>query len=168
MNCKICGKVRDYGYKIFCRSCYLKERRKKLRGLKWGKPGIEAFKKARNKCERCSSTTRLQIHHIDGKGSTTPTKKQNNKLENLIIVCPKCHYFLHKASGLNRLGRKTLKENGIWATNHSCCVVCKTIKIKHNCKRLIHFLLSLNPSPSVPIIAKLFFCFIFQTSSFKT
>lgn len=43
-------------------------------------------------CEKCGNThwnnnpIPLEVHHIDG-------DKLNNKLENLQILCPNCHYF---------------------------------------------------------------------------
>ena len=45
-----------------------------------------------NKCENCklskwlNKDIPLELHHIDG-------NKYNNKLENLKILCPNCHYF---------------------------------------------------------------------------
>jgi len=40
-----------------------------------------------NECEMCGYKEHLeilQVHHIDG-------NRKNNKLENLMILCPNCH-----------------------------------------------------------------------------
>lgn len=48
----------------------------------------------RRKCERCGRKTwkkaqiPLDVHHID-------EDRTNNKLDNLLLVCPNCHYQLH-------------------------------------------------------------------------
>ncbi|MFC2006607.1 HNH endonuclease [Chloroflexota bacterium] len=48
------------------------------------------LRRARNRCEneRCNQGVRPHIHHIDGNNS-------NNRLSNLIAVCPNCHQKAH-------------------------------------------------------------------------
>jgi len=44
------------------------------------------------KCEKCGydeAKEILGIHHIDG-------DRQNNKRENLMVVCPNCHSLIHR------------------------------------------------------------------------
>lgn len=69
----------------------------------WGEPRRESIPqslrtklllKCRGKCEICgldfdSDGVKPQIHHKDGDPS-------NNRLSNLIVVCPNCHSKLHK------------------------------------------------------------------------
>jgi hypothetical protein len=51
-----------------------------------------------HKCESCELTKwldepiPLELHHIDG-------NSYNNKLDNLTIICPNCHYMTHNYSG---------------------------------------------------------------------
>lgn len=53
------------------------------------------------KCNYCNNTTwygnpiPLELHHIDG-------NKENNLLENLILLCPNCHYFTDNYKSKNR------------------------------------------------------------------
>ena len=42
----------------------------------------------RDYCRQCNSTEHLCIHHIDG-------NRYNNVLENLTILCKRCHQKLH-------------------------------------------------------------------------
>ena len=42
-----------------------------------------------NKCQRCSSTRRLHLHHLDGNPS-------NYRLENLTLLCSLCHGNEHR------------------------------------------------------------------------
>jgi len=50
-----------------------------------------------NKCENCNRSKwlgkdiPLELHHID-------TNHKNNHLDNLLVVCPNCHSYLHKLS----------------------------------------------------------------------
>jgi len=55
--------------------------------------------RANGHCERCGGKfPKLHIHHKDGNGVIS--KKPNNSIENLIVVCPSCHVILH---GLKKL-----------------------------------------------------------------
>lgn len=63
------------------------------------------------KCTRCSSKTKLNIHHIDGNGSTHLEELQNNELSNLITLCASCHAREHR---LNEKNGKTSKYVGVW------------------------------------------------------
>jgi 5-methylcytosine-specific restriction endonuclease McrA len=50
----------------------------------------EVLERARDRCENesCSQDARPHIHHIDGNNS-------NNRLANLIALCPNCHQRAH-------------------------------------------------------------------------
>ncbi len=52
-------------------------------------------------CE-CGSNYKLERHHIDG-------NRKNNKLDNIKIICKKCHDKIHYIETLN----KPLSENEI-------------------------------------------------------
>jgi len=68
----------------------------------------EVFDKFDDKCVACGFSqkykvgnfARLFIHHLDG-------DRENNKLENLILVCRKCHSKIHLSE--KRLGRQLMK-----------------------------------------------------------
>jgi len=54
----------------------------------------ELLSRAEGKCERCGlkfheEKVTPRIHHKDG-------DPKNNKLSNLLVVCPNCHDILHK------------------------------------------------------------------------
>ena len=46
-------------------------------------------------CQHCGSKSDLQVHHIDGKGTTTPKEQRNHALENLQTLCRGCHTRVH-------------------------------------------------------------------------
>ena len=56
-------------------------------------PGTNTYRRwALNRirlCERCGRTDNLWVHHKDG-------NRKNNKLENLMVVCPSCHAKIHE------------------------------------------------------------------------
>jgi 5-methylcytosine-specific restriction endonuclease McrA len=49
-------------------------------------------------CQHCKTTIDLQVHHIDGKGTTTPREQRNNALDNLISLCRSCHTKEHHSN----------------------------------------------------------------------
>ncbi len=88
----------------------------------------KVIKKYQNKCGVCFlKKEKMHIHHIDGQGSSLPISKQNNDLENLMLVCAKCHYSLEK----NKRGAKKITT---WAIKYNQCVICKKTNNKHRGK----------------------------------
>lgn len=71
-----------------------------------------AFEHYPNMCSVCGTKKKLEVHHKD-------KNRKNNVVENLMIVCLKCHKSIHK------------EMNG-WALNHDECIICQTTKTRHN------------------------------------
>ena len=46
-------------------------------------------------CQHCGTQDHLQVHHIDGNGTTSPKEQRNNALENLLTLCCGCHSRVH-------------------------------------------------------------------------
>jgi HNH endonuclease len=61
----------------------------------------KVFEKCESQCVTCGRTHDLQIHHIDGDPS-------NFRLDNLELLCYRCHKKLHKIQGHTR--RKPRKQ----------------------------------------------------------
>jgi len=61
------------------------------------KTAIEVYDKFNRKCSVCGNENDLTIHHIDGKGRNYVDKglKANNSIDNLILICRKCHGSIH-------------------------------------------------------------------------
>jgi len=58
-----------------------------------GKRGV-AIERDGFACQHCGKKykeARLEIHHIDGRGSQLKVSEQNNSLDNLITLCVPCH-----------------------------------------------------------------------------
>jgi hypothetical protein len=104
--CLVCGKsiLAGFNKKTCSRTCANKYRA----GIKYkiGRPRDKAktfqiiksriIEKRGKRCEKCSYNKYdiLHVHHKD-------RNRNNNNLENLILVCPNCHYeehFLEKSS----------------------------------------------------------------------
>lgn len=67
---------------------------------KWDKYRRELKK---NYCENCGKIhRRLEVHHKDGDHA-------NNKIDNLMTVCPSCHKKFHYEMGRTVMGRKGIK-----------------------------------------------------------
>lgn len=93
-----------------------------------------------NKCEKCgidkwqNDTISIQLHHID-------ENNMNNKIENLILLCPNCHSQMHKKNNIkissiseyrkNKLIENQLKES--LEKVKTKCIVCGNVnKRKRN------------------------------------
>jgi hypothetical protein len=60
----------------------------------------KAIARDNQRCVKCGITRTeheamlgldLTVHHVDGKGSTTPETLRNNSLDNLQTLCSRCH-----------------------------------------------------------------------------
>lgn len=92
-------------------------------------PVAEAMRRAGEKCERCPSTEHLHVHHKDHKGSNVPKAMRNNSLENLEVLCRRCH------------GEEHGNVEG-WSRRHPSCVRCGSTEKKHasngHCTSCVH------------------------------
>lgn len=122
IECKNCQKkferirwINKNSHQKFCsQECFIKYRKKNMVGRKanWNKFNQkESTKKYKRewhekkwfnhinllinaKCEICNNNKNLLIHHKDGcNGRSNP--KLNNNLENLMILCRRCHPKIH-------------------------------------------------------------------------
>lgn len=48
----------------------------------------KAIEEYGERCKLCESTRDIRVHHIDG-------DRENNSLDNLLVVCAKCHADIH-------------------------------------------------------------------------
>lgn len=55
-----------------------------------------ALERDNHTCQRCGAVEDLHVHHMDGKGVTTPRPHRNNALDNLQTLCRACHSFVHQ------------------------------------------------------------------------
>ena len=55
---------------------------------KYGEVFRDVFERDKNRCQKCGVDKRLRIHHIDW-------NKENNVLDNLILLCNSCHRSAH-------------------------------------------------------------------------
>lgn len=105
--CLTCGKLvyrspseleKNKTGQIFCsKKCQAKEQNEfgiasyNYKGLEVKSYRIKAFRKYENKCNRCGYDKYLeilQVHHKD-------YNSLNNRVDNLEILCPNCHYEEH-------------------------------------------------------------------------
>jgi len=68
---------------------------------------IEALKKAGGKCEACGNEAQV-VHHID-------ESKDNHSLYNLVALCDKCHWAIHKNEfgPINNRTSKYIRKYGL-------------------------------------------------------
>lgn len=94
--CKICGTSFDYrttrGTQVCSKTCH----KKLLSEMRMGEKNprfnngwrqYHRIKKHIKFCENCGRNYNLEVHHLDG-------NNKNNKPENLIKVCRRCHMLL--------------------------------------------------------------------------
>lgn len=56
----------------------------------------QVMERDNNMCRKCGSEDELAVHHIDHSGShRVESLEANNDLDNLIVLCRKCHADIH-------------------------------------------------------------------------
>ena len=78
-----------------------------LRSYEWKEIRVKALNRDNNECCLCGSHERLNVHHI---GYRKFFKQHQLEMNNLVTVCTKCHWKIHKSIG-NFLLMKYLMEN---------------------------------------------------------
>lgn len=90
-----------------------------LESLGWGELRKAAYGRAANKCELCKGRA-AAVHHVH----YPKNGYENDHLDNLVVVCKKCHKLLH---GI-REGVEDEKEDGFY------CDYCEqTFALKNHC-----------------------------------
>ena len=109
--CKNCGKeISGFGYQYWSLECGTQYRKQKHReGIDWNRKVLTAsmrhviIEEHGNKCSKCgwhevnqfTGLVPLEIEHIDG-------NSENNKKENLTVLCPSCHSLTATYKGANK------------------------------------------------------------------
>lgn len=75
---------------------YKIEYRNYLLSKEWFEIRNNLFKSRGKKCELCSSTTRIEVHHKTYKNIF------NEQLEDLQVLCSECHSDIHKVKGTKK------------------------------------------------------------------
>jgi 5-methylcytosine-specific restriction endonuclease McrA len=128
MLCVKCGKnpIRHRIIK-WCNSCYVIAYRKARPGYaSWGANGYKALIRDNFTCQSCKKNkdqlkgTRLDLHHLDGNGSSKPHRERNNSVDNLITLCSPCHT---KVEFLRR-GNPNKGLQGRWSYHFEKCISC--------------------------------------------
>lgn len=157
MLCKKCNirESKTLGSK-FCNACFVKnwreknpEKHKDITGKynrnrykrdfggAYSGNKIRALKRDNFSCRSCGKNADesiLQIHHIDGKGSNLKNSERNNKLNNLITLCSKCHCKVEESEG--RRPHKGL--GGKWSYKFDSCIGCHSTETSHSGKGLCY------------------------------
>ena len=65
------------------------------------KIGLVVYDKFERKCSQCGGENDLTIHHLDGNGRNNEESglPVNNELDNLILICRRCHGSIHGKQG---------------------------------------------------------------------
>lgn len=107
--CKKCQVIINRKYKKYYRDYQNKYQDKRKRygisvraiqylGLE---KALAVFEKYNKKCDICGSSYDLTIHHIDGNGRHKWERglPENNDIDNLQILCRRCHGSIHGKQG---------------------------------------------------------------------
>ena len=91
-------------------------------------------------CQYCGTkSVKLEIHHIDGNGTTKIREERNNDPKNLITLCRSCH---KKADRKLRLIKNGLI--GDWSDEFERCIKCGKTDSKHVARGVCNRCYSLN------------------------
>lgn len=64
----------------------------------WKKACSEVYKRDNAQCQRCGNKDNLHVHHI----VTFANKELRADINNLVLLCAKCHRFVHSKKNNNR------------------------------------------------------------------
>lgn len=73
-------------------------------------------------CQKCGSTRKLCVHHLDGSGRPKPPGQKNNRVDNLVTYCRSCHMLAHKS----QLDTAKRDRFNYWAPKYklAACLQC--------------------------------------------
>jgi hypothetical protein len=63
----------------------------------WKKACSEVYKRDNAQCQRCGNKDNLHVHHI----VTFANKELRADINNLVLLCAKCHRFVHSKKNIN-------------------------------------------------------------------
>jgi 5-methylcytosine-specific restriction endonuclease McrA len=74
----------------------------------------KAFRKGGYKCARCGTRKNISLHH---KGGIIDSEKldemgHENNVENIAVLCPKCHDFIHEKARERGIDSSQVKPKG--------------------------------------------------------
>lgn len=104
--CVRCGKPVVSG-KAQCQVCARKQYAPVLT-RKFSGNHLRAILRDKAICRLCGKTKRLQVHHIDGNGSTSSAP--NDSLDNLITLCVSCHFRITRFRELPLESRQLMAQ----------------------------------------------------------
>lgn len=64
----------------------------------WKKACSEVYKRDNAQCQRCGNKDNLHVHHI----VTFANKELRADIDNLVLLCAKCHRFVHSKKNINQ------------------------------------------------------------------
>lgn len=64
----------------------------------WKKACSEVYKRDNAQCQRCGNKDNLHVHHI----VTFANKELRADIDNLVLLCAKCHRFVHSKNNINQ------------------------------------------------------------------
>lgn len=79
----------------------------------WKKSCSFVYKRDNAQCQRCGNKNDLHVHHIVGFAN----KKLRSDVNNLVLLCVKCHRFVHSKKNINKEFIKKEVENGKGVNN---------------------------------------------------
>ena len=73
------------------------ERQEFYISVEWKKACSEVYKRDNAQCQRCGNKDNLHVHHI----VTFANKELRADINNLVLLCAKCHRFVHSKKNIN-------------------------------------------------------------------
>lgn len=109
ITCPECKRETTYHAKGYCKSCYGRlfqyDTIRASNIKRYHNISLSEYDRITEKCWSCEHDRMVQLHHLN-------SKREDNRIENMVGLCPNCHRELHTHLYSEKI-KENLKKKGV-------------------------------------------------------